>query len=424
MHASDGTAAGGAASRPAADRHRVGLGILTSLVAGRSAYRLIMLAVTVALLPVWGVERYGRYAAAVASFSWLMALVFTGPEKTILKLLPRAPRTGRLVSDALLAVVWWLPLPAAAAYLVVVVAGGDERTALYIGVPAMLVSNGSTQLLVGLHRAHGRLRSDVGTFLAMSLAQLVLLAAAAFAGLGPVGFVGAAIVVQVGLNLLLTVSLGRPSVRIWHRRRFLGRLGVTALHLSGTELFLLLTTAVTVTLLAGSPAHADQVGPLYPVLLTWSAGVNLLIYLFRVFAPRTSVQLIGRAGHAGRARAARLAGVAAAAHAGWLGLLALAAVAGLADPATTADQVVVWVVLVAAKTPAVALLLLAGFLLENTDATAPRVVGLAAVVGLATACAAALVLVPAAGGVGVIAAGTVGELGYALVLAARGRRRG
>jgi hypothetical protein len=414
-----------AASRPGADRFRVGAGTIASLVAGRSTYRLIALATTVALLPVWGAERYGMYAAATASFSWLMALVFTGPEKTVLKLLPRAPRTGRLVTGGLLAVLWWLPIPVAAAFVLVLVAGAGERTVLYIGVPAMLVSVGCTQLLVGLHRAHGRLGPDVASFLAMSVAQLLVLAAAAFGGLGPVGFVGAVIVVQVGLNLLLTVALGRPSVRICRRGRFLRRLGVTALYISGTELFLLLSTAVQFTVLAGAAAGAGQVGPLYAVLLAWSAGVNLLIYLLRVFAPRTSLLLAGRAGQAGRARAARLAGFAAAAHAAWLGLVGLAAAAsGLLEPATTTGQVVVWVVLLAAKTPAVAVLLFAGFLLENTDATAPRVVGLAAVIGLATASATALLLVPAAGGVGVVVSQTAGELGYALFVAFRARGRG
>lgn len=405
-----------------AERFRVGTAMLASLLAGRSVYRLVTLATTVLLLPAWGEDRYRAYAAAIATFSWLMALVFTGPEKTVLKLLPRAPRTGGMITDALVAVVWWLPLPLTAGFGLALAVGGGGPAALYLGVAAMLLSIGCTQLLVGLHRARGRPRSDVVTFLTMAVWNLALLVAAAAGFLEPVGFVAAVLAVQLGLNLVLSATLGRPSLRIRHRRGLLCRLGWTVLLLGGLDLFLLFTTAVLFVML-GRSAHAEQVGLLFAVSVVWSAGVNLLLYLLRVYAPQTALRLAGRAGVAGRARAARLAALAAVANTAWLAVVGLVlATTELADLAGQASQILLWSVLLATKAPALALLLWASFVLENTDATAPRLVGVAAVAGLATATVAGLTTIPAWGAAGVIASFAAGELGYAVVVARNARR--
>ena len=406
-----------------AERYRIGSGTLVSLLAGRATYRLVMLTTTVALLPVWGERRYGTYAAALAAFSWLMALVSTGPEKTVLKLLPRSPRTGPAVTAALVAVVWWLPLPVAAACLVAWAAGA-AAPAVYLGVAAMQLSIGCTLLLVGLHRATGRPRADPASFLAMSVAQVGLLGAAAAGLLLPVGYAGAVVAVQTCVNLVLTARLGRPSLRIRHRPRFLWRLAVTAVLLSGTELFLYLTFAVLFTLLQVT-GHGDQVGRLYVAALVVSVGVNLLLYLLRVYAPRTSLRLAGRAGVAGRTRAARLAGRVAALNLGWLVAVGVVVgVTGVAEVGSAAGQMVVWGVLLASAAPGFALLLWASYLLENTDATAPRVVAAAAVTGLLTAVAAGLATMPALGGVGLVVAMVAGHAGYAVMVAVRGRRTG
>jgi hypothetical protein len=401
-----------------------GLGTLATLVAGRSSYRLIVLATTVLLLPAWGTQRYGTFAAAAAAFSWLSVVAVTGPEKTLLKLRPRAPRVGAAVSDALVAVVWWAPLPLAAGFaLALVLRGADPPVTVYLGVAAMQLSTGCTLLLVGMLRAAGRTRPDAVAYLAMSVAQLVLLVAAVAGGLGPAGYAAAVVALQLGVNLALSATLGRPSLRIRHRPRLLGRLAVTAGLLAAPELFLYLTTAVLFGLLAAS-AHADQVGGLFAVLLVWSAGFNLLIYLMRVNAPRTALRLTGRAGRAGRARAARLARWVAATSAAWLAgsgvLLVTTDLAGVTDPGRLLP---LWTLLLVTRAPVLAGLLWTTFQVENTDATAPRVVAAAAVVGLAAVSLAGLAMVPALGGVGVLVSVGFGELGYALVLAARAAPR-
>jgi hypothetical protein len=405
-------------------RYAVGLGTLASLVAGRASYRSVLLVTTVLLLVVWGEERYGVYAAAMGSLSWLMVLVLTGPEKTMLKLRPRVPRIGAALNDALVAVVWWSPLPLAAAFVVVLWwRGSGDPAPVYLGVATMQFSIGCTILLVGLHRAAGRPRTDSVTFLVMSAVQLLLLGAAVAGGLGPVGYVASIVAVQLCVNLALSASLGHPSLRIRHRPRLLRRLGVTVLLLSGSDLFVYLTTAVLFTILAAS-RHSGQVARLYAVMVVWSAAVALLIYLLRVYTPRTSLRLTGRAGRAGRTRVARLARWLVAADVVWLGALAgTLAVTDLAGLTSPTGRMLLWAGLLASRAPLLATLLWLTFRLENTDATAPRVVALAAAMGLAGAALAGLVAVHTLGGVGMIAAGAAGELAYALVLATRGDPR-
>jgi hypothetical protein len=402
-----------------AERYRVGLLSLLSLVAGRASYRLVVLATNTLLWPVWGRDRYGTYAAAVAAFGWLTVLML-GPEKAMLKLLPRAPRTGPVVTAALVAVLWWLPLPVVAAFAAVRLVDGPGSAAVHVGVAGMFLSVGCTMVLVGLHRAAGRTRVDTATFLVMSAAQLALLGAAAVGLLQPVGFVAAVTVVQVCLNVVLSTGLGRPSLALRHRPRFLRRLVATGILLSATDLFVLLSTAILFVLLQVA-GHADVVPPLYVLLLVVSAGTQLLMYLLRVYAPRTSLLLVGRAGAAGRVRAARLARVVVVVIAAWLAVVGvLLATTGAARGASPSLQVVIWSALLVSGAPTVALLLWASYLLENSDARAPGVVAAGAAVGLLTVAATGAVVIPALGGTGLIVSNMAGQLGFAAVIAARG----
>lgn len=398
--------------------HTVGPSTLLALLAGRGTYRLIQVSTTVLLLPAWGTERYGVYATAVASFSWLTALVFTGPEKTVLKLLPRATRTGPLITEAFLLLLWWLPVPLVGAYAVALALDRHGAPAIYCGVAAMLLCTGCTLLLVGLHRAVGRPRADVGSFLVMSLTQLILLGAA-FAGyLDPAGYLTAMIVTLLVLNVVLARRLGRPSLRIRQRRGYLGRIAWTAVLMSGADVCMYLSTAVLFAILAAS-SRASQVAEFFVVVIVWSVAVNLLVYVLRVYAPRTSLRLAGRAGPSGRQRATRLACAVAATNLLWLAVVTpVVAGAGLA---TTSPQPGLWILLLASRAPALAALIWTSYLLENTDARAPRVTGLAAVVGLATAALAGSVAIPAWGAVGVIMGFAAGELVQSLAIAAGGR---
>lgn len=416
-------------------RYAVSFGTVVSLVAGRTSYRLVYTATTVLLLPVWGAASYNAFAAAMASSAWLLALVVTGPEKLALKLVPRSPRTGPLLVGALLAVLWWLPLPLVAAFAVAVAVGAGAP-AVYLGAMSMQLSIGCTMLLVGLHRAYGRTRPDMLTFGTMSVVQLGMFGAAAAGWVRPVGFLAAVTAAQLCLNAVLAATLGRPSLAVARRPGYLRRLLVSAVLMSGTEMYGFLATGVLFVVL-GASAAADQVGPLYALVITYSAGTGLVIFLLRVFAPRMSLAYAGRGGSAGRRAAARLARWIAVGTGAWLLIVVvLVAAASLAPEAPLLSELArrgmavqapvapeaafpLWVVLLASRAPMAAVALLAAYRFENTDATAPRVTAAAALLALIGVTASGVVAVPLLGGVGLLAATAVGELVYAAVVASR-----
>jgi len=404
--------------------YRPRLRTLLTLVAGRSAFRLAQLAATVVLLPLWGERRYGVYAGAVAAFTWVISLLQAGPEKTVLKLLPRAPRTGPQIVEAIAALLWWLPVPLLVAFAVAVTAGERGTVAIYLGVAAIAVGSGETLLLAGLHRVSGRPHYDFRSGFVLCAVQVALIGLVV-AGLGPLGYVAAYVVAQAAVNLVLLARLGRPSLRIRERPGFVRRVVWTVLLMGSPEICLYLCTSVLFTILAAS-RWSGQVGPLFAVLIVWSAGITFLLYGLRVYAPQVSLQLVGRGGHAATARAARLARVVVGVDLAWVAAaLVLVHVTGVLGTSRGSGALLVWIVLLASRTPAVAALIVAGFLLENSDARAPRITGAAGPVSLAAVTVAGLLLVPAYGGIGLLAASATGEAMQALVitaLVALGRR--
>lgn len=389
---------------------------LLSLLAGRGTYRLVQLLTTVLLLMAWGEPRYQVYAAAMSSFSWLTALVFTGPEKTVLKLLPRAPRTGPMITEALLAVVWLMPIPLVVAFAVSLGLWGEAVATIYLGVAAMLLGSGCTMLLVGLHRALGRPWPDVGSFLVLSLLQVGLLAACLAGWLGPPGYITAVIVTQSVVNAVLAVQLGRPTLRIRHRAGYLRRIIWTVVLMSGGEVCVYLSSGVMFNLLAFS-RWSWQLSQLFVVITVWSVAFNLLLYVLRVFAPRVSLRLAGRASRSGRQRAARVASGVVVADVAWLALAGWGLSQFDLAAVTAKAGFVFWAALMVSRAPAMMILAWAGYLLENTDARAPRITGLAAAVNLGITALVGMVAVPAWGGVGIVVGLAVAELGQAVVLA-------
>ncbi|GGM45392.1 hypothetical protein ACFFX1_43270 [Dactylosporangium sucinum] len=393
---------------------------LASLLAGRSAYRASQLLATVALLPVWGTARYGIFGGAVATFSWIVALLVAGPEKTVLKLLPRAPRTGPLIVRAAAAVLWAVPAPVLAAFAVSALVAPHGAVAVYLGAATTATMTGVVLLLVGLHRAMGRPWYDSRTFLALAAVQLGLLGLAA-AGLGPLGYLAALAAAQTALCVPLLLRLGRPSLVIRHRPAFVRRIACTVALMGTPEVCLYLCTSVLVALLSAS-AFRDQVGPLVVVDVVWSAGVNLLLYVLRVYTPWVSVRLVGAGGASGRRTALRVVRWVVAADLAYLAVLG-AAGAELFAASRGPAAPVVWAVLLLARTPMLMAVILAGYLVENSDAASTRITGLAAAVGLAAAALSGVVAVPLAGGVGLLAALAVAEVAQAATLWHRLARR-
>jgi hypothetical protein len=401
---------------------RIGLRTFASLLAGRGAYRTAQLVATVTLLPLWGTARYATYAGAVAICSWVIALLVAGPEKTVLKLLPRAPRTGPLILRAAAALLWVLPLPALVAFAVAAAVAPRGAVAVYLGVAAMCTTTGVLLLLVGLHRAVGVPRYDARTFFVLTVVQVTLLGLVVL-GLGPLGYVGCLVGTQVVLCVLLLVRLGRPSLAIRRRPGFVRRIWCTVALMGSPEVCMYLCTSVLVALLAVSAFH-EQIGPLVAVDVVWSAGINFLLYALRVYTPWASMRLLGAGGAAGRQAARRITRWVIAADVGYLAVaVALLATTDLLDVSRGGHAVPVWAVLFAARTPMLVGAIFAGYLVENSDAPSTRITGLAAAAGLVAAAVSGLVAVPLAGGVGLLIALTVAEIVQAATLRARLGRR-
>lgn len=404
-------------------RYHVPLRTLLRLVAGRSSVRITVLLSNVLLLWLWGDERYGRYAAAVAASGWLIALLQAGPEKTILKLIPRAPRTGPLITEGLLAALTTLWAAAAVVFGFCLASGAPERVVLYVGVGTMAVGTGTGLVLAGLHRVEGRPQLDSGSSFALSVGQWSLVGLA-FIGLGPHGYVVGYVLLQAVVNLWLLRGLPRPSLRIARRPGFLRRVLLTVLLMGGPETCLYLSTGVRFTILDSS-RWSSEVGPLLVVVLIWSAGITFLLYGLRVYAPQFSIKLVGRGGAAGRARAAKLARWGAVASSGWLAVLAvLLATTPLLDAGGGNPPMVLWAGLAATAAPAAVLVIGSGFLVENSDARSTWITGLAALASLATTVAAGLLAIPHYGGVGVFATDVASGLVQAVVMVLLIRRRG
>ena len=327
-----------------------------------------------------------------------------------------------MIIEAFLAVLWVAPVPLLLAYVTALLLVGSAPVAIYLGVASMLLGGGCTMLLVGLHRAVGRPWPDVGSFLLLSVSQLMLLHACIVGWLGPPGYITATLMVQLLVNATLAVRLGRPSLRIRQRTGYLRKIAWTVLLMSGGEVGVFLASGVMFNLLAFS-RWAWQVSELYVVITVWSVGFNFLLYLLRVFVPRMSLRLTGRAGRIGRTQAARFATAVVLADVTWLVLAGLLLPQFDLTALISRSGFLVWAVLLVSRAPAMMLMTWAGYLLENTDARAPRITGLAAMVNLALTGLAGLVMVPMWGGVGLVVGLAVAEVGQAMVLlvGARGR---
>lgn len=397
-------------------RYHVRPRTLLRLVAGRSSFRLTQLLANVLLLSLWGERRYGGYAAAVAASTWVVPLLQAGPEKTILKLLPRAPRTGRLITEAVLAALSSVWVLAAVVFGSCLVLRAPEQILIYVGVATVAVGTGAGLVLAGLHRVQGRPQLDAGSSFGLSIGQWSLVGLVVVIGLGPAGYVVGSVVLQALVGLWLLRGLPRPSLRIKRRPGFLRRVLLTALLMGSPEVCLFLGTSVRFTILESS-RWSLQVGPLLVVVLIWSAGITFLHYGLRVYTPWFSVKLAGRAGVTGRARAARMARWGAVISAGWLGgLVVVLATTPLLAASQGDAAMLLWSGLAASTTPAAVLLISAGFLVESSDARSIWVTGLAALSNLGTVIVAGLLLVSSYGGVGVFVTQVAGGLAQAVVM--------
>jgi hypothetical protein len=391
------------------------------LVAGHGVGRVVQYAGVSALLLAWGTDQYAVYAAAVGTFGWLVALVAVGPEKTALKLLPRARRSERDVRRAFLALEA-VSLPAGAAFLALAAFSGWSQSVLvYVGTAAAEMGIGANVVLVGLCRLRGWLARDPANALILA-AGYGGLALAALAGLGPVGYLAGLVGWLALLNLDLLRRLGRPSLAIRRHPRLVKILGGTIVLLGGGEVAGAGSTSVLFLELSLSD-HRKQAAILLPVLGVWSAGIALFSYLLRVYQPRVSLGGVGRNAGSSRRLALRLAPAVVVLSGGFVvGAVALLAVTDLADRVQGLALAALLGMLLLARTPGYLAQSLLGYRLENLDGRALRLNAVGALVALCAVAGVGLALIPMWGAAGLLCGGATGDVVQALTIIALRRR--
>ncbi|WP_405618619.1 hypothetical protein OG292_29590 [Streptomyces sp. NBC_01511] len=395
-------------------------GVLVSLLAGRTAFRLSLLGTNAALLASWGQGPYEHYAQAMGTAQVLTTVTSLGIEKCALKLVPRARRTGPQLLTVFLATS--LLLTAAAVLwlgcaLLFASAGHTGMLRLLAGLYAALL--GLNMVLVGLCRALGRNRADVLNFSALSAVVLTGAGGATLLGWGPLVFTGWLLGGTVLLNLALLPSLRAASAR--PVRPGLARQAVsTSLLMAAGDVAASGAVSVLFAVLAAS-RHHEQSGHLYLMVLASSIILNVFGYVLRLFQPLVSLSLRSvDTGALHRGVVGRLVPVAAVGTVWTAGAFVLVRHAERAAGVPPAVAVLLLYLLCVPLFFAVGSL---NYLLENATARTLRATAVSALVGLGCAAGLGLVFVPAMGALGAVTALAAGEITHALAARLLLRRR-
>ncbi|MEU5223268.1 hypothetical protein AB0G55_11470 [Streptomyces toyocaensis] len=383
---------------------------LASLLAGRTAFRLTLLGANTALLASWGQGPYERYAAAMGTAQVLTTVTSLGIEKSALKLVPRARRTGPQLITVFLAcagvltaaVVLWL----AGSALLNPPRGG--AVAVLAGLYMALL--GLNTVLVGLCRALGRDRADIANFTALSLLVVTGTGGATLLGWGPEGFTGWILGGTALLNLVHVPALARAAARPVRRGTAVPAVSTSALMACGD-----VAAAGAVSLLfalLGASRHHEQTGHLYLMVLASSVLLNGFGYVLRLFQPHVSLTLRSLDATALDRRVVRRLLPLAVAGAAWTAAALL--LARFAQGSGLLPPPVVVLLLYVLCTPLFFAMGSLNYLLENACARTLRATAAGAAAGLVCAVLTGVFLVPVLGALGAVGALAAGEAAHAL----------
>ncbi|WP_433663828.1 hypothetical protein ACQPW1_17985 [Nocardia sp. CA-128927] len=357
---------------------------VVSLVVGRGGFRIAYHGIALALLAIWGADVFAVYASAVGATAWI-ALLSSGPEKAVLKLVPRLPHTaGAVVRTALLTSA----VPLVIAVLMVVATVGSAAV-VYPLAAAWSAGVGLMTVIVSVHRAAGRPARDSRGFLLLAVLLAASVVVAAVGGLSPEG--------QLAFLAVITLAMAAWSARgaaPIASLRTRPRRGVTAaivrseLKLGLYEPLGSAAVGVLYAVLALSDQR-DSSTTLYLALLVSSVVGSCTLYLLRIYQPVSSLRLRGAGGQAGIDIARRLLVVALLA--GALGCGLVVAVAGQLSAS------VLVVLLLCFEIPIHAVVSLALFILENSGRRELNVAAVSAVTQFGAVVVLAALLVPAHG---------------------------
>ncbi len=396
---------------------RIGPRAMLSLIAGRTAYRMALYAASVLLLAAWGRAEFAPYAAAMGAATWLITVVQMGPEKTALKLLPRARRTHGDIADGLRVFGLAAPVLPLVVAVALLATAPSSHAALYAVAVAQSVALGSVMLGVALHRALNRPRMDTLTFVLLAAGTVVLISLTFRPGISPIAYLSGQLVLTLAaVVMLLRKRADTPRTGRRMRRLLTG----TSVLMGAPEVLMTAGTSVLYVELAAT-GHARQSSELYVVLQGWALIIAFVYLVQRVLQPRLSAWLAARPAAEGASRAVRMARVVIVASAVWLAG-AIAVAVALGNDLEPGRLTVALALFIVSRMPIYLLMSQATFVLENTDATGLRTSARGAVVSLLAVATAGAVATPLFGALGAVCALGVKE--PVLALNATLRHRG
>ncbi|RSM60634.1 hypothetical protein DMH03_17965 [Amycolatopsis sp. WAC 01376] len=378
------------------------------LLAGRGVFRLAIQAMGLVLITAWGAHDYGRFATALGLMTWLN-FVPSAAEKSALKCLPRLRVTRDAVAALAVRVAFVPVLVVLVAMAVALLVAPGSDAALYLTAAGWSISGGLLMTVSGLHRFNGKSTLDALAFTAGAIVVGAVTVGTWVARWPPLTHLG---LLLGGILLILGFSaalLPRKWLRVQRieGHRLLPAFGRTTVLLGMTEVLDVLATSSVFGVLALAERTVDS-GPFYVALLAGSAFCSLLFYQLRVHQPTISARLRGSGAAAGRARAVALMKLVERGALAFLVLVGIGIVIPAARTVLTAEDTtgayVVLGVFVLAETVLFAVLLYAGFLIENTNSKVLTLTAAASIAGLVATPLAAAALVPAMGPVGGFAA--------------------
>lgn len=381
-----------------------------------------------ALLPVWGLEEFGRYVATVGTFSWLVLAVM-GVEKAALTIVPRTRVLTAQLTRMLLARAA-TPLLLAAA-LTALLAPVGATPAMLAAAAAWASGQGLLSVLASTHRLGGHPERDGAAFFCVAVWVVLASGLAVLGVLRPYAYLltltaGVAVACAV-LALLIPAVRTRPArTRVSRRLSRLTDRRVVLLGLSDLADACSVSALYVVIAAIGRPADSAA---LYLVVLLSGLLSGLSMLVLRLRQPVTSLRLRGPAGERGQRRASRITGWVTAITGGAAALAAGAVLAayllsGAGGVAGVAASGLALGALVAVEMTMYCAVLYAVYLMENTNGAALSATSTAALAGFVATTVTAILTVPVLGALGAVLGLVIGLCAKAGLLRLRIRRGG
>ncbi|HIW62437.1 MAG TPA: oligosaccharide flippase family protein [Candidatus Stackebrandtia excrementipullorum] len=382
------------------------------LVGARAVYRVGMALSSVILIVEWGKDEFAGYALAIGTFGVLSFVTTMGVEKSALKLIPRARYTARQLTT--LFVLLPALLSAACALGVVWYGLNSDYPLLMIMGGGLAICGGVNQVLVGLHRVHGRPHRDMINYLLLFVSVVVAVACAVFGGLGPVGVMGIMLGSVFVANLILVPTL--PLTRVRNIRKPLVWSSIRASALMSADEIAGSAIISLGFLLIGHSDFRSQAAYMYVVLESSTFMMAGFGYILRILQPRISVYMHRSDSAAAMFERAKY----------WLKImlisgppyLVLVAVGGFTWEATTgapAGPVLIFL-LYLSSVPFFLLIGTINYLLENHDNTSFISTAAGSMAGMIGACAVSLALVPWIGALGAMLTWALADIIHAATI--------